>query len=265
MLFIGLIIPATNPRLFGGSGVTASPFVIAIEEAGIKGLADFMNVVILCAVSSIGAESLFIASRMIRSMAAQGLIPARLANVDEAGRPRWAVAITSVTAVLLTYINLSAGGIEVFNWLVQIASTGYFMVWIVIAITSFGFRRALKAQNDPLFTETYSWKCAIWPFPPVWLLICCSLYIGCSFYLALFPIDVPTISVKFFFQYMFGLILIIVTGIGYKLIFRTKMRDPRYVDLRTGRRTLGPDEIRKLDWYYGLPAWRKFLKFVQLW
>jgi yeast amino acid transporter len=188
MIFIGLLIPATNARLFGGSGVSASPFVIAIDEAGIIGLPDFLNVVILCAVSSIGAESLFIASRMLRSMAAQGLIPSRFATVDNAGRPRWAVAITSMTAILLTYINLSAGGIEVFNWLVQIASTGYFVVWIIIAITSFGFRRALKAQNDPLFEETYAWKCSLWPLPPIWLLICGAFYTGCSFYLALYPI-----------------------------------------------------------------------------
>lgn len=188
MLFIGLLVSPTNTELFGNSGVTASPFVIAVSQAGIKGLPDFLNVVILIAVASIAAESFFIACRILRSMAHQRLIPQMLASVDSKGRPVPSLVVTSAMTILMTYINLSAGGITVFNWLAQITSTGYFMVWFFVAVTSFRFRAALKAQNDPLFTEPYAWKCALWPFPPLWLLTCCCLYLGCSFYLALYPI-----------------------------------------------------------------------------
>lgn len=188
VIFIGLLVSPTNEHLLGGSGIASSPFVIALNGAGIKGLPDFLNVVIMFGVAAIGAESLFIASRMIRAMSYQGLIPHWVAKVDKRGRPRGAILITSLVAIILTYLNLSAGGITVFDWLAQIATTGYFMVWVVIAFTSFRFRAALKAQNDPLFNEVYAWQCSYWPFPPIWLLMCCSLYIGCSFYLALYPI-----------------------------------------------------------------------------
>jgi len=173
--------------------------------------------------------------------------------------------ITGVVAIVLTYINLSAGGITVFNWLAQIASTGYFMVWFVISITSFRFRAALKAQNDPLFTQIYAWKTAIWPFPPIWLLTCCVFYIACSLYLALYPIGSDTPTAYYFFQYMFGIILIVCSGIGYKIIFRTKLRDPATADLKTGRRHLTVKEIQELDEYHHMPRWRKFYSFVQLW
>lgn len=162
--------------------------MIAINEAGITGLPDFLNVVILVAVASIAAESIFIASRMLRFMSHQDLIPQWFAKVDAKGRPRYSIAVTLVAAIALTYCNLSAGGIEVFTWLGQIASTGYFMVWVVVAMTSFRFRAALKAQNDPLFSEPYAWKCALWPVPPILLLTCCTLYTVCSFYLGLYPI-----------------------------------------------------------------------------
>lgn len=188
MIFIGLLVSPTDEHLFGGSGVAASPFVIALENAGIEGLPDFLNVVIMLGVAAIAAESLYIASRMLRAMSHQRLIPAWVAGVDSKGRPRASLAITTIVAVILTYINLTGGGITVFNWLGQIATTGYFMVWVVIAITSFRFRAALKAQNDPVFHQVYAWKCSFWPFPPIWLLICCTLYMCCSFYLALFPI-----------------------------------------------------------------------------
>lgn len=113
MMFIGLLVPANSDRLLGGSGVAASPFVISIDEAGIKGLPDLLNVVIMFAVMSIGAESVYVASRILRAMSHQRLIPPWIARVDRRGRPRTALAITLGVAVALTYCNLSAGGIEV--------------------------------------------------------------------------------------------------------------------------------------------------------
>lgn len=175
----------------GNKGVTASPFVIAIKQAGITGLPDFLNTIIMIAVASIAAESFFIASRILRSMAHQRLVPGILARVDAKGRPIPALLLTTAMTILMTYINLSAGGTTVFDWLSQIASTGYFMVWFFIAVTSFRFRAALKAQNDPLLSEVYAWKCALWPLPPIWLLICCGLFMACSLYLALYPIVSP--------------------------------------------------------------------------
>ncbi|KAJ5616271.1 hypothetical protein N7537_001385 [Penicillium hordei] len=265
MVLIGILVSPHNTNLLGSSGIAASPFIIAIEQAGIKGLPDLLNVIILFAVAAIAAESFFIASRILQSMAHQGLISPYLAKVDSRGRPRVSLAITGALCITLTYINLSGEGITVFNWLSQIASTGYFMVWFVISITSFRFRAALKAQNDPLFAQTYAWKCSIWPFPPMWLLTCCCFYIACSLYLALYPIGSNTPTAYYFFQYMFGLVLIVFSTIAYKLIYRTKLRDPRTVDLQTGRRTLGTEEILELDKYEQMPSWRKFVTFVQLW
>lgn len=182
------MVSADDDRLFGGSGVAASPFVIALNDAGINGLPDFLNVVIIVGISAIGAESIYVASRQLRAMAHQRLIPGWIAKVDDKGRPRVSILITCFVAVILTYMNLSAGGITVFNWLANITSTAYFMVWVVISITSFRFRAALKAQNDPLFSEIHSWSCSYWPLPPIWLGLCCSLYTGCAIYLGLFPV-----------------------------------------------------------------------------
>lgn len=265
IVFISILVPADSPQLFGSSGVAASPFVIALNEAGITGLPDFLNAVILVAVASIAAESIFIASRMLRFMSHQNLIPQWFAQVDSRGRPRWSIAVTVLAAIALTYCNLSAGGIEVFTWLSQIASTGYFMVWVVVAIISFRFRAALKAQNDQLLNERYAWPCSLWPLPPILLLTCCSLYTACSIYLGLYPIGSDHPSAYSFFQYLIGLLLIVFSAIGYKIIFRTKLRDPATVDLKTGRRPLSEEEIFALDEYYAQSRLRRFYSFVQLW
>lgn len=68
-----------------------------------------------------------------------------------------------------------------------------------------------------------------------------------------------------FFQYIIGILVIVSFTLGYKIIFRTSLRNPATADLKTGRRTLGIDEIKQLDAYYNQPTWRRFLTYVQLW
>jgi amino acid transporter len=40
-------------------------------------------------------------------MALQKLLPSFIAKVDERGRPRWALTITALVGVILTYMSLS--------------------------------------------------------------------------------------------------------------------------------------------------------------
>ncbi|OMP88776.1 putative amino-acid permease, partial [Diplodia seriata] len=183
-----LMVPMNDDRLFGGSGSAASPFVVAMNDAGISGVPDFFNVVIMVGIAGVAVESVYLSSRVLRSMAEQELIPRFLAGVDSRGRPRWSLAITLAVATMLTYINLSNTGAEVFTWLNSITSSSFFIVWGVISLTSWRFRAALKAQGDPLFNELYAWRCWAWPFPTVWLFTCTVLLLVCCIYIGLVPI-----------------------------------------------------------------------------
>jgi len=264
--FITILVPSDDPKLFGGSGDTsASPFVIALEHAGITGLPDFLNLVIMVGIVAIAVESVYISSRIMRAMALQGLIPKFISRVDKEGRPRWALAITIAIAVMLTYINLSGSGSEVFTWLVSITSSSFFIVWFVICVTSWRFRAALKAQNDQLFTEVYAYRCMWWPFPPIYLFTCSTLLLICCIYIGLYPIGIDKPSVYYFFEYMIGVVLVLTFTIAYKIIFKTKIRDPATADLKTGRRTLGEEELASLREYYARPLLSRFWTYVQLW
>lgn len=68
-----------------------------------------------------------------------------------------------------------------------------------------------------------------------------------------------------FFQYMIGVLIIAGFTIAYKLIFRTRWRDPKLVDCVTGRRILSVEEINQLDEYYKMSKWRRLFAYVQLW
>jgi yeast amino acid transporter len=108
VLLISFLVPIEDDSLFGGSGTAASPYVIGMRLAGVKGLPDFLNAVIIIGISAVAAESIYIASRILRTMSAQGFLPKIVSHVDSKGRPTTSLGITIVVAYAMAYINLSS-------------------------------------------------------------------------------------------------------------------------------------------------------------
>lgn len=206
VVLVSIIVPSNNENLLGGSGAAASPFVIAVQDAGIKGVPDLINACIIIGVTAIAMESIFLPSRILRTMALQKLLPSFIAKVDEKGRPRWALAITAIVAVVLTYMSLNgkslpmiyplpianenytASGLEVLNWFIAITSASFFVNWAIIAFTSLRFRAVLKAQKSPIFDQQYGWKSNLWPLAPVIVLTISTMLFACLLYLSIQPV-----------------------------------------------------------------------------
>ncbi|EXJ76880.1 hypothetical protein A1O3_10525 [Capronia epimyces CBS 606.96] len=265
VIFIGLLVPSDDPHLLGGSGAAASPFVIAVTEAGIKGLPDLINACIIIGVVAIALESIYLPSRMIRTMALQGLIPSFLGKCDSRGRPRWALAITALVAIVFSYMSLSGGGTTALNWFISITSASFFCNWAIIAVSNYRFHQALRAQGDRIFDQTYSWQSIAWPLAPAYLLIVCLMLLVCLLYAAISPLGGAGFTANNFFQYTIGLIVIVVFTVAYKIIMRTKWQDVATADLVRGRHVLSADEIKRLDEYYRRPLWRRIGTYVSLW
>ena len=73
LFLIGLIVPENSP-LYSGAGSESrhSPFVIAIQLAGIKALPSIFNAVILISVMSVANSCTFGSTRTIQALAANG-------------------------------------------------------------------------------------------------------------------------------------------------------------------------------------------------
>lgn len=131
LFLVGLIVPYTNPQLLNGSSsvdIAASPFVIAIQNAGIKVLPSIFNVVILISVLSVGNSSTYGSTRTISALAEIGQAPKIFSYIDKKGRP----IITLVIALLfsgLAYINIAPVGATVFNWLLALSGLSSFFTW----------------------------------------------------------------------------------------------------------------------------------------
>lgn len=107
VIFVTILVPSNDKKLLGASSVAASPFVVAVERAGIPGIGSLLNAGMMFGVLAIAAEAIYLSSRVLRTMSHQRLIPERLARVDDRGRPRLALTITCLVAVILSYIQLS--------------------------------------------------------------------------------------------------------------------------------------------------------------
>ena len=77
LFLIGLIVPSNSDVLLGSSGANtkASPFVYAIQLAGVKGLPSVFNAVITIAVLSVANSCAFGSTRTMQALAQRGMGP----------------------------------------------------------------------------------------------------------------------------------------------------------------------------------------------
>lgn len=245
LTLICFLVPYNDPRLLGASDVdvTASPFVIAIEQGGIKGLPHVMNAVILVSVISVALTSVYASSRTLTSLAEQGLAPKICAYVDRAGRPLVAIGISNVFA-LLAFIAASGQEGAIFDWLMSISALSSIALWISINWAHIRFRRGLKVQGrntDELTFVAQTGVIGSYVGATIFVLVLVA-----QFWIALFPIGGEPSAYDFFLSYLGGVILI-VFYVGHKVWKRNWIFQipASQLDLDTGRRETDLELLRE--------------------
>ena len=151
LFIVGLIVPSDANILLGSSGANtkASPFVYAIELAGIKGLPSVFNAVITISVISVANSCTFASTRTMQALAANGMGPRFLQYIDKKGRPLWCIII-QIAFGFLAFINEASVGTTVFTWLLSLSGLSYFFVWGSICLSHIRFRRGWAVQGHSL-------------------------------------------------------------------------------------------------------------------
>ncbi|KAN0099782.1 Amino acid permease/ SLC12A domain containing protein [Hyaloscypha variabilis] len=210
LFLVGLIVPANSP-LYSGAGAESrhSPFVIAIELAGIKALPSIFNAMILISVMSVANSCTFGSTRTFQALAANGMGPKLFAYVDRKGRPV-TVVILQLLFGCLAFLNLDqSGGGNIFNWLLALSGLSSFFIFGSIAIAHIRFRSAWKlnghSKEELPFRAAFgiwgSYVCAVMNF----------LCLVAQFYVALYPVGGPNLNPTIFFQdYLAGPFLLVL-------------------------------------------------------
>jgi amino acid transporter len=242
LFLVGLIVPE-NSSLYNDPGAESrhSPFVIAIELAGIKVLPSIFNAMILISVMSVANSCTFGSTRTFQALADNGMGPKLFAYVDKKGRPL-VVVLLQLLFGCLAFLNLDqSGGGNIFNWLLSLSGLSSFFVFGSIAVAHIRFRRAWKLNGHSVdelpFRAAFgiygSYVCAILNF----------LCLVAQFYVALWPVGGPNFVVITFFQdYLAGpfIIFLFIIWKTYSWFMVPKHR-PLYVkikdiDIYTGMR-----------------------------
>lgn len=267
IVIIGTLVPYNDPRLLNASSsvdATASPFVIAIVNGGIRGLPSVINAVILIAVLSVGNASVYACLRSLNSLAEQGMAPKWTGYVDRMGRPLVAIVVTNIFG-LFAFIAASDKQLEAFNWLLSLSGLSSIFTWMLINYSHIRFRAAMKSQGRSLDELAFKLQLGVagswYGFGMNFIVLCLQ------FWISLFPLGAKPSALAFFQGYL-GVPVVVLCWIGFKIYQRTwrVITPANEIDVDTGR--LVPDfevlrqeeqeereRVAQLPWYKRWVAW----------
>ncbi|KAH8929887.1 amino acid permease [Atractiella rhizophila] len=233
VFIIGWLVPSNEPRLLNGaSDASASPFVIAISNAGISGLPSLINAVILISAWSAGNSDLYASSRTLYGLATSGLAPSFFKYCTKGGVPLYCLIATALFGPL-AYLNVSNNGATVFNWFYNISAITGLITWWCILITYIRFYQGIKYHG--LNRDDFPYKAPFMPY---------AAYFGTFF------VTVVTITNGFqiflhgnwstasFVAAYLSLPIFAVLWVGYKFGWKTRFVRIEDMDFDTGRREL---------------------------
>ncbi len=148
------------------AGVSQAPFVDVFDKMGIPYAADMMNFVILTAILSAGNSGLYASSRMLWSLANEGMLDKRVVKINKHGVPFRALVLSMIGAVLSLFSSIYAAD-TVYLALVSIAGFAVVVVWLSIPIAQIRFRQQwLKSHT----VEELSYRTPLTPILP-WITV----------------------------------------------------------------------------------------------
>nr|BAA03148.1 unnamed protein product [Schizosaccharomyces pombe] len=230
LFVVSLLISGRDERLTTLSATAASPFILALMDAKIRGLPHVLNAVILISVLTAANGITYTGSRTLHSMAEQGHAPKWFKYVDREGRPLLAMAFVLCFGAL-GYICESAQSDTVFDWLLSISNLATLFVWLSINVSYIIYRLAFKKQGKSYDEVGYHSPFGI--YGACYGAFIIILVFITEFYVSIFPIGASPDAGAFFQSYLCFPVVVIVF-IAHALITRQKFRKLSEIDLDTG-------------------------------
>jgi len=236
VFIIGLLVPYNDHRLLGASTAASSPFVIAIENAGIKVLPSIINAAILTSAFSSANSLVYASSRTLYGLACTGQAPGFLRICTKNGLPVWAVFITVLPA-LLAYMNVNQNGGTIFEWFVRITTITCLITWDIILITYVRFNQGLAYHG--IDRNSLPYKAPFQSYASYFGIFCISIIILFNG----FPVFLSkSWNINNFITAYIGLLIFLVFYLFWKVVKRSVFVRVSDMDFITGRRELNKME-----------------------
>ncbi|PYH95812.1 amino acid permease [Aspergillus ellipticus CBS 707.79] len=244
VLLVGTLVPYNSPDLIfatkQSSSAAASPFVVAIQLAGIPILPHILNACILVFVFSAANSDLYIATRTIYGLSREGKAPSFLSKTDRRGVPVYALILCSAIACI-AYMNVSTDSKTVFHYFVDLVTVFGLLTWISLLVTHICFVRARTAQHVPLTDLAYRAPLGI-PGSAGALVFCIIICLTKSYDCFIHNKKWGDFDYKTFITAYLGIPLYLALIFGYKVFTRCERVHPAEADLWTGQDAVDREE-----------------------
>ncbi|TKW48610.1 Dicarboxylic amino acid permease [Colletotrichum tanaceti] len=231
VFLLGMVVPFNSPELvFAAKSKTsaaASPFVVAITIAKIKGLDHVINACLVIFVFSAANSDIYISSRTLYGIAVDGKAPRIFTRTTKSGVPYVTLGLSALFCSL-AYMSVSAGAATVFGYLTNIVTVFGLLTWISILVSHVFFCRARDVQGiDPAYIP-YRAPLGIWgSYAALGFLIILTLTKGIEVFVGTFDYK------NFIVQYI-GIPVYLICIFGFKILKRSSRVHAASADLVTG-------------------------------
>ncbi|EGW32470.1 uncharacterized protein SPAPADRAFT_61539 [Spathaspora passalidarum NRRL Y-27907] len=254
IILLCFLVRYDDPNLIGNSSSSASPFVVAISNGGIKVLPSIFNVVILLAVLSVANASVFASYKPLVALGECGYGPKFLTYVDKKGRPMISILICLAFG-LIGFIGASKNQETVFIWLLSLSGLACIFIWFSISLAQVRVNYACKVQG--ISRDNMPFKSFGGDYGAYFCMFLNVLILLAQFYIALYPIGAEPLQVSTFFQAYLAAPIVLVMYIGHKIWTRNwslyiKAED---MDVTTGR-VVVDTELLAQEEFEAAEAWK---------
>ncbi|SGZ38822.1 uncharacterized protein HGUI_01022 [Hanseniaspora guilliermondii] len=229
-LLIGFLVPYTNPYLMGAVDEDGfplltypkSPFALAFELHGIKGLPVFVDVVIILSLLSVSLSSIEASVVLLKTMGDNGYLGkflSRKLKNEEMISNLWANSIAfgfGLMAYLIYLPNYSM----IFMYMVSIGGLSTIVLWTSICVSHINFRRYLQKNNIKLERLSYISSGGV---VGSYLAIAINIVILClTFWTSLWPVGDNGVSITSFMQVYVGVPIFVLLILIYEVKENTR-------------------------------------------
>lgn len=249
-LCVGILVPYNSVQLAeainnGAPGAGASPYVIAMDNMGIRILPHIVNGALILSAFSAGNAYTYCSSRTLFGMALDGKAPKIFAYCSKTGVPIVSVVV-SLCWALISFLQLNHNSAVVLDWLINLITSCQLLNFCVMSFTYIFFRKAVNAQG--LNRDEFTFKSWFQPYTASFGLVCAFVMMWVQGY------GVFTKGNWDYKTFLFNYLVIFVDVllfIFWKLLKRTKWRRAEEVDLITGLKEI---EDHEREYYAMLEA-----------
>ncbi|KAH8654448.1 amino acid permease/ SLC12A domain-containing protein [Tricladium varicosporioides] len=225
ILIVGMIVPYDSKALSKSTGTAASsPFVIAFQVAGIKALPSIINVVVCTSAISSGSACIFLASRTLYGLSADGHAPKIFMRCNRFGTP-WYAVMLSVMPSPLVYMVVNNEASIVFGWFVNVTTVAGLIGWVVIGVTYLRFYYALRKQG--ISRDALPYKSPLQPYVAYATTLVVFLVIFFSGYAVFFP---GNFTASGFLTYYINIAIFAALYMFFKFFLTSKMIPLEHID-----------------------------------